>query len=32
MERCSGAQFDPEIVDAFLGAIASGEAGEAVAA
>jgi HD-GYP domain-containing protein (c-di-GMP phosphodiesterase class II) len=32
VERCSGTQFDPEIVDAFLQMIESGEAGEAVAA
>jgi HD-GYP domain-containing protein (c-di-GMP phosphodiesterase class II) len=31
VERCSGAQFDPEVVDAFLDVVASGEAG-AVAA
>ena len=32
MERCSGAQFDPEIVDVFLDAIEKGETGAAVAA
>jgi len=32
LERCSGAQFDPEIVDALLAAIEKGETGAAVAA
>ena len=32
LERCSGTQFDPEIVAAFLEVVESGEAGEAVAA
>jgi HD-GYP domain-containing protein (c-di-GMP phosphodiesterase class II) len=32
VQRCSGAQFDPEVVDAFLDAVETGEVADAVAA